>query len=493
MFKKILIANRGEIAVRIERACREMGIQSVALYHPSDIGSLHVRLADQAVRLTSELGYLDQAAIIQHALETGAEAIHPGYGFLAELPEFARACAAAGLAFIGPPPEVIAAVRDKIAMLKRVRAAGFQTAQHSLATFGAGQLDGLRAAADALGYPLVIKSCRGGRGRGTRVVRAPEQLEEAVRQAQAGAEAVFGDAQVYLERAILPSRYVEVQLLGDAHGNLIHLGERDSSIQRNNQKIVTEAPAPYLTAEQREQLWRDAIEIARLFGCYSACTVEFVIDGDDQRYFTEIKARIQIEHAITEIITRVDIVREQICIAAGQPLSIAQADVLLSGSAMECRINAEDPWNRFLPSPGRISSFRLPGGPFVRVDTYAYSGCEIPLAYDPIFAKLVTWGTNRSTCVSRMRRALEECLITGIQTNIPLLQGVLNDPDFTRGIYTTEFSRRPLIANDTPERELHDLAAAAAVAYLRRTAGIQASLPERLQSGWHQHSRHLPE
>jgi acetyl/propionyl-CoA carboxylase alpha subunit len=493
MFKKILIANRGEVAVRIERACREMGIESVALYHPSDIGSLHVRLADQAVRLASELGYNDQAAIIQHALETGAEAIHPGYGFLAEQADFARACDAAGLAFIGPPAEVIAAVRDKIATLEHVRAAGFPTSQHSPATFGAGELDGLRAAADALGFPLVIKSCRGGRGRGTRVVRSPEHLEEAVRQAQAGAEAVFGDAQVYLERAILPSRYVEVQLLGDEHGNLIHLGERDSSVQRNNQKIVTEAPAPYLTQEQREQLWQDAIAIARLFGCRSACTVEFVIDGDSQRYFTEIKARIQIEHSITEMLTRVDIVREQICIAAGVPLSIRQSDVLLIGSAMQCRINAEDPWNRFLPSPGRITGFRLPGGPFVRVDTYAYSGCAIPLHFDPIFAKLVTWGTDRSICVSRMRRALEECAITGIQTNIPLLHGVLNDADFIRGVYTTEFSRRPLVAHDTPERELHDLAAAAAVAYLRRTAGAQVSMPERLSSGWHQDSRHLPE
>jgi acetyl/propionyl-CoA carboxylase alpha subunit len=325
------------------------------------------------------------------------------------------------------------------------------------------------------------------------VVRTPEQLDEAVRQAQAGAEAVFGDSHVYLERAILPSRYVEVQLLGDSYGNLIHLGERDSSIQRNNQKIVTEAPAPYLTQEQREQLWHDAIEIARLFGCRSACTVEFVIDSVGRRYFTEIKARIQVEHSITEMLARVDIVREQIYIAAGQPLSISQADIRLSGSAMQCRINAEDPWNRFLPSPGRIASLRLPGGPFVRVDTYVYSGCEIPLRYDPIFAKLVTWGADRSVCVSRMRGALEECAIVGIQTNIPLLHGVLNDPDFIRGVYTTEFSRRPLIANNTPERELHDLAAAAAVAYLRRTAGTQASLPERLWSGWHQDSRHLPE
>ena len=384
MFKKILIANRGEIAVRIERACREMGIQSVALYHPSDIGSLHVRLADQAVRLTSELGYLDQQAIIQHALATGAEAIYPATAFWPSRPDFARACATAGLAFIGPPAEVIAAVRDKIATLERVRAAGFHTSQHSPATFSAGELDGLRTqptrwlpAGDQIvpgrAWPwhaggalagVSGRSCAPGAG---------------------GAEAVFGDAQVYLERAILPSRYVEVQLLGDTRGNLIHLGERDTSIQRNNQKIVTEAPAPYLAQEQREQLWRDAIEIARLFGCCSACTVEFVIDSDGRRYFTEIKARIQIEHSISEIITRVDIVHEQIRSAAGEPLSISQADVLLTGSAMQCRINAEDPWNRFLPSPAGSPAF---GCRAARLCAW------IPM---PIAAAISRWPTTRSS------------------------------------------------------------------------------------------------
>ncbi len=283
MFKKVLIANRGEIAVRIMRTCRDLGIRSVALYDPSDIGSLHVRLADECLRMPSERGYLDQDGIIRRALETGAEAIHPGYGFLAEEAEFARACAAAGLTFIGPPAEVIENIRDKIATLDRVRAAGFNTPLHSPSAFGDDR-EALRAAADQVGYPLVIKSCRGGRGRGTRVVRAPEQLDAAVRHARAGAEAVFGDSQIYLERALLPSRYIEVQLLSDQHGNLIHLGERDSSIQCNNQKIVTEAPAPYLAHEQREQLWRAAIAIARLFGCRSACTVEFVIDYQGQLY-----------------------------------------------------------------------------------------------------------------------------------------------------------------------------------------------------------------
>jgi acetyl-CoA carboxylase, biotin carboxylase subunit len=339
MFKKILIANRGEIAVRVIRACRVLGIRSAALYDPSDIGSLHVRLADECLPLPSERGYLDSEGIIQRALEAGADAIHPGYGFLAEEAGFVRACAAAGLTFIGPPAEVIDALRDKIATLDRVDAAGFKTPLHSPAAFGDDR-EALRAAADRLGYPLVIKSCRGGRGRGTRMVRAPEQLDEAVRHAQAGAEAVFGASEIYLERAILPSRYVEVQLLGDQHGALIHLGDRDSSMQRNNQKIVTEAPAPYLAHEQREQLWRAALAIARLFGCRSACTVEFVIDDHGQLYFTEIKARIQVEHPVSEMISQVDIVREQIRVAAGEPLSIRQADVQLRGSAIQCRINA---------------------------------------------------------------------------------------------------------------------------------------------------------
>ena len=492
MFKKILIANRGEIAVRVIRTCRDMGITSVALYDASDQGSLHVRLADECVRLSSNLGYVDQESILRYARETGADAIHAGYGFLSEQPAFIRACADAGVTFIGPTAEVVEQVKNKVATLERVAAAGFPTPRHSPRSYGEGELDELRADAERIGYPLVVKSCSGGRGSGTRLIRTPAQLDEAVRQSHASSVAVFRDARLFLEQAILPSRYVEVQILGDARGNLITLGERDSSIQRNNQKIVSESPAPYLSQARREELWQTALQIARLFGCQGASSVEFVVDTDGHAYFTEIKPRIQVEHPVTELISGVDIVREQIRAAAGEPLSIRQGDVHLRGSAMQCRVNAQDPWNHFLPSPGTIELFRTPSGPHVRVDTYAYSGCEIPLRYDPIFAKIVVWGQDRGECVNRMGRALEECFVTGIQTNLAVLRSVFDDQDFLQGIYTTEFSRRPLIGKNAAPGELRDLAAIAAIAHALRSSGGRPSLPERVLSGWHQASRRLP-
>jgi acetyl/propionyl-CoA carboxylase alpha subunit len=492
MFKKILIANRGEIAVRIARTCRDLGIASVALYDDTDAGSLHVRLADQCVRLSSSLGYVNQEEVIRHALATGAEAIHPGYGFLAEQPDFIRACQAAGLVFIGPPADVVAMLKNKIATLRHAAEAGFRTPLHSVTSYDEDQIDALRAEADRIGYPVVIKSCSGGRGRGTRVVRSPDLLVEGVRQAQAGSAAVFRDRRVYLEQAILPSHYVEVQLLGDQQGHLIHLGERDSSIQRNNQKLISESPAPYLSATQREHLWTTALQIARLFGCYSACTVEFVVDQDEQFYFTEIKPRIQVEHSLTEMIAAVDIVRSQIRTAAGLPLTLRQEDVQLRGCAMQCRIKAEDPWNNFLPSPGQIELFRQPGGPYVRVDTYAYSGCAIPLRYDPMFAKLIISGRDRDDCLNRMRRALEETFVTGIQTNLALLQNVFEDSLFALGTYTTEYSRRPQPGSHAPQSQLRDLAAIAAAVHLLRAGTGQPMQPERLRSGWHRSSRRLP-
>ena len=492
MFKKILIANRGEIAVRIARTCRDLGIISVAVYDASDVGSLHVRLADECVPLPGPLGETSGDAFIAIARACGAEAIHPGYGFLAEDPAFIRACDAAGLAFVGPPADVVELLRDKIATLGRAAAAGFATPAHSDRAYTADDIDVLRAAAAQIGYPLVIKSCRGGRGRGTRLVRGPEQLEAALAQARAGSVAVFHDARVYMERAVLPSRYVEVQLLGDQQGNLIHLGERDSSIQRNNQKIVTESPAPYLNNRQRAELCDLALRIARLFGCYSACTVEFVVGDDGAFLFTEIKPRIQVEHPVTEMVAGVDIVRSQLRTAWGEPLTIRQGDVLLRGNAMQCRIRAEDPWNNFLPSPGRIALFRQPGGPNVRVDTYAYSGCSIPLNYDPMFAKLIAWGRDREDCLNRIRRALEETFITGVQTNLPLLQRIVADEQFERGAYTTEFSRRPLPDSANSPAELRDMAAIAAAVYARRAGTAQPTQPAQLQSGWHRSSRTLP-
>lgn len=493
MFKKLLIANRGEIAVRIIRSCRDLGISSVVLYDETDLGSLHVRLADECVPLTSNLGYMDAEGILQVARATGVDAIHPGYGFLAEEPAFIRACAEAGIVFIGPPADVVAALKDKIGAQNRVREAGFATPRHSGRSFGEDDIDALRAEAEQIGYPLIVKSCSGGRGSGTRLVRSANKLEEAVRQAQTAALAVFGSKQVYLEQAILPSHYVEVQLLGDHHGNIIHLGERDGSIQRNNQKIIEESPAPYLSQEQREHLWKQAVDIARLFNCRSACSVEFVVDTDGQSYFTEIKARIQMEHPVSEMVSQVDIVREQLRIASGEPLPFKQSDIELRGWAMQCRINAEDPWNDFLPSPGRLKFFRLPGGLNVRVDTYAYSGCEIPARYDPVFAKVVVWGETRSECILRMRRALDDFAVGGIQTNLPLHQRIMSATEFLRGDYTTEFSRRPLLKAYAAETDRRNLAVAAAIAYISRHQAANSTLPERLLSGWHRDSRRLPE
>jgi acetyl-CoA carboxylase, biotin carboxylase subunit len=491
MFNKVLIANRGEIAVRIVRACRDMGIAAVALYDASDRASLHVRLADECVQLRSALGYMDQPEVLRIARDIGAEAIHPGYGFLSERPEFIDACEQAGIAFVGPPSTTMAALQDKIAILDRAQAAGSRAPRHSPAAFDADDLGRIHAEADRMGYPLVVKSYRGGRGRGTRLVRSPDRLAEAVRRTQAESQAVFGDRQFYLEQAVLPSRYVEVSLLCDAHGGMVHLGEHDASIQRNNHKIVEESPAPYLDAGQRAPLYQHALALARLFGCRGACTVEFLMDDDGRFSFTEIKPRLQVEHALSEMVTGIDVVREQIQIAAGAPLRIRQSDIRPHGWAMQCRINAEDPWNRSLPSPGRLRLFRLPGGPGVRVDTYAYSGCDVPVRYDPLLAKLVVWDEDRDACLRRARRALADFAVSGVQTNLPLIERILDDPDFVRGEYTTEFCRRPLLAPHASERDLRDLAVAAAVAYASRNLALRPTIPERTTSGWHHESRRL--
>ncbi len=491
MFKKVLIANRGEIAVRIIRACRDLGLRTVALYEPSDQGSLHVRFADEVVRLDSSRGYMDHQVVLQAAADTGAQAIHPGYGFLAEDPAFVRACEAANLIFIGPPSHIVSALRDNLGARERVRAAGFPTPHYLSEVFCQGELEGVEAMAANVGYPLVIKACRGGRGRGTRLVTGPDRLERAVRQAQAEARAVFGDERVYLERAITPARHVEVQVLGDQFGNLIHLGERDGSIMRHSQKLITEAPSPNLTPAQRSQLWQMGVEIARLFGYRSLGTVEFIMDMEGNFYFTEMKARIQVEHPVTEKVTQMDVVREQIRIAAGEPLALRQEDVRFRGWAMACRINAEDPWNNFMPSPGKLNRFRLPGGPNVRVDTYAYSGCQVPVRYDPILAKLIVWGETRGECINRMRRALEEFAIRGVRTNLPFFQRILDDPDFLAGNYTVEFLERPLMESAS-EVEWRDMAVAVAVAFAARDQAVRPVVPDRFQDGWHRHSRRLP-
>jgi acetyl/propionyl-CoA carboxylase alpha subunit len=493
MFRTILVANRGEIAVRIIRTCRDMGIRTVALYDDTDLSSLHVRLAHACVRLSSGALYYDAAALVQIARDCGADAIHPGYGFLAEHDEFARACEEAGIVFIGPSSAALARVRDKIAVLETVHAADIAVPRHSPRAYRASEWEALRDAAERLGYPLVLKSYSGGRSHGTRLVREPTQLESMAQHAHSSALTAFGDDRLYLEEAFLPARYLEVQLVGDRHGNLVHLGERDGSIQHNHHKVVEESPVPYLTDSQRQDLWRQALAIGRLLGCAGACTIEFVLDAQGRFYFTEVKARIQVEHPITEMRTGIDLVRIQIQVAAGEPLGFSQDDVALRGCAIQARVNAEDPWNHYLPSPGCLRRFRFPGGPGVRVDTYAYSGCDVPVRYDPLLAKVVAWDETRAGALGRLRRAIADFAISGVQTNLPLLQRILDAPEFAAGTYDSDFNRRPLPGAEVPPEQLRDLAIAAALAYIRRGIDSSGVLPDRAGSGWHRDSRKLPQ
>jgi acetyl/propionyl-CoA carboxylase alpha subunit len=493
MFTKILIANRGEIAVRIIRTCRDMGIATVALYEAADRGSLHVRLADECVRLESAQGYLDTAAIVKIAQDTGAEAIHPGYGFLAENIEFVKACQRANLVFIGPPLEVMLALQSKIAVLNQVKAAGLPTVDYSERTFEAGEADAIRAEADRLGYPVMIKSTRGGRGRGAYTAQSAGQVERALRRAQTEAQIVYGSTDFFVEKLITPAHMIGVQVLADRRGQIVHLGEREGSLIRGNQKMMEEAPAPCLTTPQREQLWQTAVEIARLLGFHGVGTVEFMGDLDGHFFFTEIKPRIQVEHAVTEMIASVDLVREQIRLAAGEALSFTQANVRLSGHAISCRITAQDPWRHYMPNPGVLRRVRLPTGHGVRVDTYAYSGCAVPAQYDPIIAKVITWGRDRAECVQRLQRALREIALIGVATTLPIQQIIAQHPEFVQAEYHTESLRRDLPEDMLPKEHARDLAIAAAIAYARRNLAGQPTVPDRLQSGWHRASRRLPE
>lgn len=492
MFKKILIANRGEIAVRIVRTCRDMGIAAVALYEPADIGSLHVRLADECVPLRSADGFLDGAEILRIAQETAVDAIHPGYGFLAEQPEFAAACEAAGVVFIGPSSTAMERVRGKLVALETARAAGFRTIENSPVSFAANDIDALREAANELAYPLVIKSCRGGRGSGERLVQSPTRLEEALRRSLTESRAVFGSGRVYLEKAILPAHQIGVQILADKQGNVIHLGEREGSLIYSNQKIVEESPAPCLSETQRIDIREAAVSLARLFQYENAGTVEFLVNGDGSFYFTEIKARIQVEHTVTEMLTGIDIVQQQIRIAAGETLDWTQDQVQLRGWGMMCRVHAEDPWHHFMPSPGLLQKVRQPGGPCVRVDTYAYSGCTVPAQYAPLFAKVTTVAADRPSCIRRMRRALEDFVVIGTPTNLPLLQRVFQTPVFLAGEYDTAFMSHPFMETHE-DGHLQDLAVAAAVYFARRNQLFSPTVPDRFRTRWHGDSRRLPQ
>jgi len=443
MFKKILIANRGEIAVRIIRACRELGMQSVAVYSEADRQALHVRYADEAFLLgpaPARDSYLRGDKIIDIAKRCGAGAIHPGYGFLAERADFAQACIDAGLAFIGPKPSSIAAMGDKAIARATVSSAGVAVVP---GTEGEGNLsdEDLLSKAPDIGFPLLIKATAGGGGKGMREVKEISEMPALISSARREAESSFGDGNVYLEKLIEGARHIEFQVLADQFGKTIHLGERECSLQRRHQKLLEESPSPFITGndELRQHMGDVAVRASKAVGYVNAGTIEFLVDKEKNYYFLEMNTRLQVEHPVTEMVTGLDIVKEQIRIARGRHLRYEQEDITLKGSAIECRINAEDPYNNFMPSTGRITHNLLPTGPGVRVDSGVYPGFEISPYYDSLISKLIVWGETRAEAILRMRRSLEEYKVVGVRTNIPFHQNLMDSTRFIGGQYDTRF------------------------------------------------------
>jgi len=441
MFKKVLVANRGEIAVRIIRACREVGIETVAVFSEADRQALHVRYADEAYLLgpaQSRESYLRGDKIIAIARKSGADAVHPGYGFLAEREDFAAACAEAGLVFIGPKPSSIAAMGDKMTARETVRKAGVPVVP---GTEDVGNLsnEDLLAIAPKIGFPLLIKATAGGGGKGMREVTRLEDMPSLLVSARREAESAFGDGNVYLEKLVEGARHIEFQILADGHGTVLHLNERECSIQRRHQKLVEESPSPFMDEELRKRMGEVAVKAAQAVDYVNAGTIEFLVDKEKNFYFLEMNTRLQVEHPVTEMITGIDIVKEQIRIARGRPTQYKQEDIKINGAAIECRINAEDPYNNFMPSTGKITHSLLPTGPGVRVDTGVYPGFEISPYYDPMISKLIVWGETRAQAILRMRRALEEYRIVGVRTNIPFHQTLMDSHRFMGGQYDTRF------------------------------------------------------
>ncbi len=441
MLKRVLIANRGEIALRILRGCRELGIETVAVYSQADAEALHVQLAGQAVCIgpaRAADSYLNQEALLTVAKATGCDGIHPGYGFLSENADFADACAREGITFIGPSGDTIRKAGSKSAARDIMRAAGVPVTPGSDGPVHS--VEDALAAAEAVGYPVLLKASAGGGGRGIRRCDRPEDLASAYAEAKAEAQACFGNDEMYLEKLVLRPRHIEFQVLADRQGHTIHLGDRDCSVQRRNQKLIEEAPARCLTPQLREKMGEAAVRAARAVGYESAGTVEFLLDGDGEHfYFMEMNTRIQVEHGVTELITGVDLLREQLRIASGLPLSITQEDVHLQGHAIECRINAEDPANDFRPCPGKVEFLHFPGGAGVRVDSALYSGCTLSPYYDSLAAKLLVHAPTRLEAIRKMRRCLEEFTLEGFPTNAELSYQILYHPTFVRGACTTAF------------------------------------------------------
>jgi acetyl-CoA carboxylase biotin carboxylase subunit len=445
MFDKILVANRGEIACRIIQACRELGIATVAVYSEADEGALHMRMADEAVCIgapPNSASYLNAANILSAAVITGAEAIHPGYGNLSEDPNFAEAVEACKIKFIGPSPEAIARVGNKSEARKTMREAGVPVVPGSLD--GVQNADDARDIARELGYPVMVKASGGGGGRGIRIIHNDEQMREAIGQASAEARAAFGNGSVYIEKYLEDLRHVEVQILADEHGNVVHLGERDCSVQHRHQKLLEESPGPAVGTALRRRMGEAAVRAAQAAGYYNAGTVEFLLDPRGRFYFIEMNARIQVEHPVTEMLTGIDIVREQIRIAAGEKLRHEQGGIWFNGHAIECRILAADGERGFTPSPGIITRWEVPSGPGIRIDTGVTVGSVVSTHYDPMIAKVICWDQNRASCIERMRATLRGMHVEGVRTTIPYHLQLLGNAYFRRGDVTTQFIQRRL-------------------------------------------------
>jgi acetyl-CoA carboxylase biotin carboxylase subunit len=490
MFGKVLIANRGEIAVRLVRALREFGITSVVAYSDADRASLAVSLADEAAHVGASAAaesYLSISNIINAARRHGVDAIHPGYGFLSENADFAAACAEAGIVFIGPPADAIRKMGSKTGARKIAIAAGAPVVPGTETTVG--DLAAARGTATSLGYPVLIKAAAGGGGKGMRRVDREQDLESALRDASSEATRAFGNGEVYLEKLVLEPRHIEIQVLGDHHGHMIHLGERECSVQRRHQKVIEECPSPLMTAhpELRERMGEAAMRVAQAAGYANAGTVEFLVDGHQHFYFLEMNTRLQVEHPVTELVTGLDLVEWQLRMASGEHLAVQQGDIAWRGSAIECRIYAEDPEQHFMPSPGRIERLREPGGPGIRLDSGIYEGWNVPLEYDPLLAKLVAWASTRTGAMSRLDRALAEYTLTGVRTNIAFFREVLADAEFRKGSLSTSFlegffARRPKLA---PLQPLAEAAAAlvAALGKVESAPGVSEPVSRWLADG----------
>ena len=487
-FEKILIANRGEIAVRVIRACRELGVRSVAVYSDVDRNALHVRYADEAYpcgAAPAAQSYLDMDRILAIAVESGAQAIHPGYGFMSENAEFAERCVAAGIVFIGPRPETIRTMGDKVIARQKMQAAGVPLVPGTTEKLSDEEAI---AAAQEIGFPVMVKATAGGGGKGMRLVHVEAEMAQSIARARSEARASFGDDSIYVEKFVDEPRHIEIQILGDSHGNAIHLFERECSIQRRHQKVIEEAPANNMPVKLRGEMGKAAVAAALAVGYEGAGTCEFLVDSKFDFYFLEMNTRVQVEHPVTELVTNVDIVKTGIRIAAGETIGIKQNEVGVNGWALECRIYAEDPEQGFRPSPGEILVYRPPGGPGVRNDSGVYSGAEVTVHYDPMISKLITWGRDRDEAIGRMRRALREFVVKGLKTSIPFHRAVMENPVFLAGRYDTGFIADHVLPNGKSELRVDDdefnaAVMLAAIAGLRRDQELAARTSRGAQQG----------